>query len=484
MSRRQAQNLISEYEQNRPPLEMLELEAERKKLASMKRNPDYPGVTPSMMRSTSAGVLRFGGVRNDNRSYTSLPSEQYLVPPRPIVRPNTTMGMSTMNSAMNTSINTTMNTTIDANDEGGGGGGGESSTDGLVATLTSQCNELAWRLMAVEQELVESKKSRGYTAYAEENGDVLNTTGEGFINSDDWGDETGDFNNTNTNIMTNNTMNTTTSSMRNTQSPTNRSSNSRSRSRGSPSRSRGRKRAQTENDADNDDGENKPLHPRVLPIQASANQLTSLVTSLTKSLYGDDSAKSEEKKMSDALKQRDKDKRRFDEYTLAKSAWKKLKCYDFALVLKMELDRQRIMREKVAEFKAMLAKRKIQVFLREWHHEMELNLLARKETIRNALDMENRHFNSFLRVILKGWHGTAFGPYSRKGAMDRFRIRMDAAREVLAAKLNLKGEEIGKITKEMIVEEVSGASRERSEPRAKRASHNWCLVLLARFAHS
>ena len=68
VSRRQSQSIISAYESSRPPLEMLELDAERKRNARLAktglRNPDYPGVTPGMMRSMSAGVLRFGGVKN------------------------------------------------------------------------------------------------------------------------------------------------------------------------------------------------------------------------------------------------------------------------------------------------------------------------------------------------------------------------------------------------------------------------------------
>ena len=180
-------------------------------------------------------------------------------------------------------------------------------------------------------------------------------------------------------------------------------------------------------------------------------------------MYGDENSKTEAKQVSDALIQREKEKRRYEAYLEARSEWKKMNTESFVLVLKMELDRQRIMREKVAAFAKMLSKKKMQVFLREWHGVMQLNLLARKETISNAMAMETRHFNTYLRLILRQWYDVAHGPYSRKGAMERYRKRMDDARVILAEKLKLKGEEVGKITKDMIVEEMRKTVVEKME---------------------
>jgi len=152
-----------------------------------------------------------------------------------------------------------------------------------------------------------------------------------------------------------------------------------------------RKGGDDTNDSEDDNEEGKPLHPRVLPIQKSATQLTNLVTSLTKSMYGDEGAKTEAKQISDALIQREKEKRRYSAYMEARSEWKGMNTGQFISVLRMELDRQRILREKVEVFKKMLQNKKMQVFLQEWNAVMQLNLMARKDTIAKSMAMETRY---------------------------------------------------------------------------------------------
>ena len=179
----------------------------------------------------------------------------------------------------------------------------------------------------------------------------------------------------------------------------------------------------------------KPLHPKLLPIERSTNHLTERVTALTKSLYGDDKARSEEKKMNDALRAHAREQKRLEEYTAAKIEWKRIHTTELQIVLKMEVERQRKMEEKVDAFKHMLANRKRQVFLQEWHAVMKDNLQERKRLIAAAVNMENRHFNTVLLAILKGWYKAAHGPYSRKGVMERHRIRMAEERVKLEKKL-------------------------------------------------
>ena len=483
-----------------------------------KRNPDYPGVTPGMLRSLSAGVLRFGGVggvKGAGRTRREkLPDEMYLVEDR---RARGTTAPAFAHQAHSNFGSTAMTTqSVAAQSDGNVSRKGPDKADGgddpdekLVETLTQQCNQLAWRLMAVERELAESKRRGGYNAYREEHGDVL---GLGEEEGGDWGewgdmgatgsattapspsgqdmlgsttmlgstmpvsfgerngdgngdgDGKGDDDGENANFAKRSTM---TAPARQTQmrvpspsrgtvggSPSRASTAQRSSSRRSTrGRSRTRTRTQT-GSISPEGGQNEPLHPRVLPIQKAAGQLTTLVTDLSKSMFGDEEAVTEAKQISDALLQREKEKKRYDAYLLARGEWKRLNSEGLLMVLRMELNRQQIMREKVQVFKKMLEKRKSQVFLREWHKVMQLNLKARKSTITASLEMESRHFNRFLRLIMKEWFDVATGPYSRKGAMDRFRARMDAARVTLAEKLKLKGEELGKITKEMLVEEM------------------------------
>ena len=50
-----------------------------------------------------------------------------------------------------------------------------------------------------------------------------------------------------------------------------------------------------------------------MPIEKSSQQLSELVMSLSKSLYGDDKAKTEAKEMSDAIRAREREKKRYEE---------------------------------------------------------------------------------------------------------------------------------------------------------------------------
>ena len=216
VSRRQSQSLISSYERARPPLEMLELEKERRRNAKRPRNPDYPGVTGQMMRSTSAGVLRFGGLVAATAAAPGggapgggrmerLPEEMYMVDQRKYERrrdrdrgPGAAMG-GAMSSAMPMTApaaaqNADSREAFPLSDSAVAvSAASESPNDepnpDIVDALTRQCNHLAWRLMAVEKELVEKNKRTGYGAYREEHGDVLGAEGG------EWGDmgEFGEF---------------------------------------------------------------------------------------------------------------------------------------------------------------------------------------------------------------------------------------------------------------------------------------------------
>ena len=191
-----------------------------------------------------------------------------------------------------------------------------------------------------------------------------------------------------------------------------------------------------------------------MPIEKSSQQLSELVMSLSKSLYGDDKAKTEAKEMSDAIRAREREKKRYEEYLAAKSEWTRMHTTDFVTVLKMEVERQRIMEEKIERFKHMLSNKKRQVFLQEWYVVMKDNLQDRKALLAKAGLMEQKHFNSVMKIILRGWHEAAHGPYSRKGVLERHRKRLEETRIILEAKLKAKGEDIGLITKEMLIEEM------------------------------
>ena len=161
--------------------------------------------------------------------------------------------------------------------------------------------------------------------------------------------------------------------------------------------------------------------------------------------------------MNDALRAHAREQKRHEEYVAAKIEWKKMHTAELQVVLKMEVQRQKKMEEKIESFKHMLANRKRQVFLQEWHAVMKDNLQDRKRLLAAAVDMENRHFNTILLSILKAWYKAAHGPYSRKGVMERHRVRMAEERVKLEKKLTLSGEDLGLITKEMLVDEMRKA---------------------------
>lgn len=450
MSRRQAAELISNYEAQQPPLEMLRLEAERKEaarlLALSGRKREYPGVTPLMLRSVSAGVLKFGGV--DANGSRGLPPEPRLLSTAGpssrrgkqvrmqfdmnSVRPMTgtspigdfanhfTMGSRGRSRSVeeekkeqkgSEAAATTKQIMMDGPSLAEADG---ASSTALVHKLTSQCNNLAWRLVALEQEL---------ESYKQERQEQMNNPVPNLLET---------------------LARPTSQSLRSV------ATSSRSRTP-SPSRSRRRSNRVADDDVQE---EKRPPNPKLLPIEKSTQNLTNLVTSLTKSLYGDDKAKSEAKEMTDALKAHEREKKRYEEYLVARREWKRLHTVDLVLVLKMEVQRQRIMAEKIEAFRHMLANKKRQVFLREWHGVMLENLEERKRLIAASLDMENRHFNSVMRHILKLWFDVAHGPYSRKGVMERHRVRMANERIKLEKKLRERGEDIGLITKEMLIDEM------------------------------
>lgn len=126
--------------------------------------------------------------------------------------------------------------------------------------------------------------------------------------------------------------------------------------------------------------------------------------------------------MSDAIRAHEREQKRFSEYKLAKAEWNRMHSEDFVTVLKMEVERQRIMGEKIERFKHMLSNRKRQVFLQEWYALMKENLEERKALLAKAGMMETKHFNAVMKVILRAWHEAAHGPYSRKGVLERHRV--------------------------------------------------------------
>jgi len=423
------------YEEHQPPLEMLRLEAERneasKLLAQTGRKVPYPGVTHLMLRSVSAGVMRFGGsTRND-------PSQALPLEPRLLSTAGSTQRKrgpmmqfrpDTMRPLVGTSPDqqffdpNAFKSKDEDEDED------EKKDDylampseepdpepALVQKLTSQCNNLAWRLVALEQELEQ------YRAEAAEE------PPNPFINLHETA----------------------------SRPPSQATLRATSRQGGSRSSSpnRGERKA-AKLDENEEEEKKKPLHPKLLPIEKSKNKLTELVTSLTKSLYGDDKAKSEEKEMTDALRAHAREQKRLEEYNAAKIEWKRMHTGELQVVLKMEVERQKKMEEKVEAFKNMLMNKKRQVFLQGWHGVMKENLQDRKRLLASAMDMENRHFNTVLLSILKGWYHAAHGPYSRKGVMERHRIRMTDERTKLEVKLKARGEGVGLITKEMLVDEM------------------------------
>ena len=446
---------------------MLRLDAERKEasrlLGQTGRKIPYPGVSSLMLRSISAGVMRFGGTsRND-------PSQSLPVEPRLLSTAGsaTRKGGPTMQFNYGNSLGRPMTGTsspdqmffdpdafkVSDEDEKKEDLATPSNVDepdpepALVQKLTSQCNNLAWRLVAMEQELEQYRASA-----AEEPQNPF--------------------------------MNLHETATRPVSQATLRAA---SRQGGSRTSSPNRTRRKSRGDENAEEGEKNPLHPKLLPIEKSTNHLTELVTSLTKSLYGDDKAKSEEKEMNDALRAHAREQKRHEEYIAARIEWKKMHSAELQIVLKMEVQRQKKMEEKIESFKHMLADRKRQVFLQEWHSVMKDNLKERKRLIAAAVDMENRHFNTVFLSILKAWHKAAHGPYSRKGVMERLRIRMAEERVKLEKVLKERGEDVGLITKEMLVDEMrkSVVGKVRKErPRSRVSSSQPTSKLIHAFLYS
>jgi hypothetical protein len=175
--------------------------------------------------------------------------------------------------------------------------------------------------------------------------------------------------------------------------------------------------------------------------------------------------------MTEALRAHEKEKIRRERYEAARKEWKRMHAVDLVLVLEMECERQTKLEEKIEAFKKMLNDKKREVFLREWHGVMLENLEQRKETLLKAKEMEDRHFQRIMRIMVKSWFDAAHGQWSRKGSMDRHRGRMEEAREILEEKLKARGEDVGLITKEMLVEESVRMVMERLEKNRRCGTH-------------
>jgi hypothetical protein len=226
VARLQTQSLLSTYARAQPPLEMLDLERNRaeeeKKLAArVKRygsGKKYPGVSDAMVRSMSAGVARFGGAQVAKDRSQKLPRD--AKDGRKKDRDADTMFLETFIRPMTTgqrtggSVGTGVGAGSEAFDMGMGLGMGStgspvvdfpdapsvrqdptkpdfSSTKSvtltaaraaqaavpdpdleeadmtpaqlqakLVATLTKQCNDLAWRVVAMEEELKAARRAQ------------------------------------------------------------------------------------------------------------------------------------------------------------------------------------------------------------------------------------------------------------------------------------------------------------------------------------
>ncbi len=455
VARRQASALISEHERLGPPLEMLEMEELRKEesreLLERQGRKKYPGVSNIMLRSMSAGVVRYGGASVRMDSDQSLPRSPRLLSTAPmqprgaanelflqsLVRPKTVADDTSMEGSIGQMADTSTVTPqpsfkslappVEKVEDDP-----IAEQAQLIQTLTSQCNSLAWRLVAVEQELEEAKKVQEVSASTALRLQQLDPA----------------------------------SAVRVRKAAELDMSMRRSRSK-SPTKDRRGDSSSPE--------PREPLHPKVLPIEKASKNIQMLVMNLTKSLYGNDKAKSEAKEMSDALKAAAAAKARLEAYTAAKNEWKRIHSTELIMVLKMEVDRQRILAEKIESFKHMLANRKRQVFLQEWWKVMKDNIDQRKQLIKAAMDMENRHFNSVMGRIITAWKEAAHGPWSRKGSQERHRVRMENARKALSEKLAARGESVGLITQEMLIEEVRRTVIDKLELQREFHSKKQCL---------
>jgi len=104
-----------------------------------------------------------------------------------------------------------------------------------------------------------------------------------------------------------------------------------------------------------DDGVRQPTLPKLLPIEKAANNISSLIMDLTKSLYGDATSQSESAAMTEALRIQKKEKERYELYIEARREWKRMHGEDLVCVLRMEVERQDKMEAKVSTKRATQA---------------------------------------------------------------------------------------------------------------------------------
>lgn len=268
----------------------------------MPNGKEYPGLTPLMLKTMNEGITQYGGIK-PTTNYNSLPLERS-------VRPSTVGNVSNV-GVNRINVNNSHNNFNDMKrsaqqssslSDGSDDVSWNKTSDGnapedensVITKLTKQCNNLAWRLVDLESELKIAK---------EFNRKVV--TSRNVIED----------------LKVNNII-----------------------ARGAPSRKKNGGGKRHENEETDDV---KAADDRLLPIEKSTVNLRHLINEVTKSLYGDDKDQSESAEMAEKLKMRKREEERREVYLEAKREWFRLSTEDFVVVVKGEVERQRILEEKV-----------------------------------------------------------------------------------------------------------------------------------------